>query len=360
MLRRLTDSNLMRHAQSQHPRAGVVYGVLSYGLWGLVPLYFKTVSAVAPQEVVAQRVVWSFVLLAGIVTLLGRWPDVRPALRSRPIMAALGTSTLLLAFNWFVYIYAVSTNQVVEASMGYFLNPLVNVVLGVVILKEHLRRWQMASVALAAVGVAVLGVPWIAVSLALSFAFYGLLRKQVAVDGLLGLFVETMLLLPAAVAFVLYLKATGASAFVASDPAMCGKLMAGGLVTCIPLLLFAAAARRLRFATLGFLQYLAPTIQFLLAVFLFGEPLSTAKVVSLSLIWTAVAIYTLDSVWMLRHARNRHEEELLEPRRPMSDAVAFARCHFRMGRSVSGSLPMISRPARLMSARIRGSPMSSG
>ncbi len=291
----------------------MIYGVLSYGLWGLVPLYFKTVSAVAPREVVAQRIVWSFVLLAGIITLVGRWREIGPALRSRPIMAALGTSTLLLAFNWFVYIYAVSTNQVVEASMGYFLNPLVNVVLGVLILKEHLRRWQMASVALACVGVAVLGVPWIAVSLALSFAFYGLLRKQVAVDGLLGLFVETLLLVPFAFGFVLYLQAVDISAFRFSDPAMCAKLMASGLVTCVPLLLFAAAARRLRFATLGFLQYLAPTIQFLLAVFLFGEPLSTAKVVSLSLIWTAVAIYSLDSLRMLRQTPTPAEEELLEP-----------------------------------------------
>ncbi len=313
MLRRLTESGFLAQAQADHPRQGVVYGVLSYGLWGLVPLYFKLVASVAPQEVVAQRIVWSFALLAGVITLLGRWRDLRPALRSRPIMAALATSTVLLAFNWFVYIYSVTTNQVVEASIGYFLNPLVNVVLGVVILKEHLRRWQMASVALAGLGVAILGVPWIAVSLALSFAFYGLLRKQVAVDGLLGLFVETLLLAPAALAFVLYLHAHGASALVLSDPAMCVTLMASGLVTCVPLLLFTAAARRLRFATLGFLQYLAPTIQFLIAVFLFREPLSTVKLVSLSLIWTAVAIYSIDSVRMLKQDRSRREEQRLEP-----------------------------------------------
>jgi chloramphenicol-sensitive protein RarD len=299
---------------ADHSRQGVIYGALSYGLWGLVPLYFKLVASVAPLEVVAQRVVWSFVLLTGLITLLRRWPDVGPALRSRPVMMALATSTLLLAFNWFVYIYAVSTNQVVEASVGYFLNPLVNVVIGVVILKEHLRRWQLASVVLAGIGVAILGVPWIAVSLALSFAFYGLLRKQVAADGLLGLFIETLLLAPAALAFVLYLSYYGQSAFASTDPAMCVTLAASGIVTCVPLLLFAAAARRLRFATLGFLQYLAPTIQFLIAVFLFREPLTTLKVVSLSLIWTAVAIYSIDSLRMLRqHRLTLREAERLEP-----------------------------------------------
>jgi chloramphenicol-sensitive protein RarD len=295
-------------------RQGVVYGILSYGFWGLVPLYFKLVATVAPQEVVAQRIVWSFVLLSLVLTLVGRWSEVVPALQSRPVMTALATSTLLLAFNWFVYIYAVSTNQVVEASIGYFLNPLVNVVIGVLVLKEHLRRWQLASVVLAGIGVAILGLPWIAVSLALSFAFYGLLRKQVAVDGLLGLFVETLLLAPLALGFVLYLKSQNASAFVLENPAMCLTLAASGIVTCVPLLLFAAAARRLRFATLGFLQYLAPTVQFLIAVFIFGEPLSTVKVISLSLIWTAVGMYSLDSLRMLhQHRMTARETELLEP-----------------------------------------------
>ncbi len=298
-------------------RQGVIYGALSYGLWGVVPLYFKLVATVAPQEVVAQRVVWSFVLLSLVLTLVGRWGEVLPALRSRPVIAALATSTLLLAFNWFVYIYAVSTDQVVEASIGYFLNPLVNVVIGVVVLKERLRRWQVASVGLAMLGVAILGVPLIAVSLALSFAFYGLLRKQVAVDGLLGLFVETLLLAPVALGFIIYLRSLGASAFVFNDPAMCLKLAASGVVTCVPLLLFAAAARRLQFATLGFLQYLAPTIQFLIAVLLFREPLSTVKVISLSLIWTAVGIYSLDSLRMLHQRRlTLREAERLDPAPP--------------------------------------------
>jgi chloramphenicol-sensitive protein RarD len=313
MLRKTDDSPTIRQAQVDHPRQGVIYGILSYGLWGLVPLYFKLVADVSPPEVLAQRVIWSFVLLALVVTLVGRWRDVGPALRSRPVMLALAASTLLLAFNWFVYIYSVSTNQVVEASLGYFLNPLVNVLLGVLILGERLRRWQLGGIALAGVGVAILGAPWIAVSLAVSFAFYGLLRKQVAVDGLLGLFVETLLLAPVALAYVGYLRTMGASAFTASEPAMCLKLMAAGVVTCVPLLLFAAAARRLRLATLGFLQYLAPSIQFLLAVFLFDEPLSTTKLVALAFIWTAVAIYAIDSLRTLKSHRDARRAEMLEP-----------------------------------------------
>ena len=168
-------------------RLGVIYGVLSYGLWGLIPLYFKWVAGVPPLEVLAHRVVWSFILLAALIAALGRVKDLRPAFRSPRVMITLAASTLLLALNWFTYIYAVSTNQVIEASLGYFLNPLVNVVLGVAILKEHLRRWQVASLVLATVGVAILGAPLIAVTLAVSFAFYALLRKTVSVDGLLGL-----------------------------------------------------------------------------------------------------------------------------------------------------------------------------
>lgn len=284
-------------------RQGVVYGVLSYGLWGLIPLYFKLVSHVAPEEVLAERVAWSCALLAVLITAVGRWQDVRPALVSRMTLLMLSASTLLLGFNWFVYIYAVSTNQVVEASLGYFLTPMVNVAIGVVILKEHLRRWQLASLLLAGAGVAILGAPLIAVCLALSFAFYGLLRKQVAVDGLLALFIETMLLLPLALAYIAYLEATGQAAFVASDPATCVKLAASGVVTAVPLLLFAAAARRLRFSTMGFLQYLAPSVQFVLAVAVFHEELSTAKVAALACIWTAVTIYSYDTIRAYRRER---------------------------------------------------------
>jgi chloramphenicol-sensitive protein RarD len=304
MLRRTEESPSTRTVQANYARRGLVYAVLSYGLWGLVPLYFKLVAAVAPAEVVAQRIFWSFVLLAIVVTLVGRWRDVGPALRSPNTMLALAASTLLLAFNWFVYIYSVSTNQVVEASLGYFLLPLVNVLLGVTILGERLRRGQTAGIALALVGVIILGAPWIAVSLAVSFAFYGLLRKQVGADALLGLFIETLLLAPFALAFILYLHGTGGSAFVDGDPSLRLTLMASGVVTCVPLVLFAAAARRLRLATIGVLQYMSPTIQFFIAIFFFHEQLSPHKFVALAFIWTAVAIYAIDSLRMIARQRS--------------------------------------------------------
>ena len=277
-------------------RQGAICGVLAYGLWGLIPLYFKLVHEVAPAEILAHRIFWSFVFLGGVITLLGRWTELRAAVRSRSVVATLAVSTLLLALNWFIYIYAVSTNQVVSASLGYFINPLINVLLGVVMLKERLRGWQLLSVALATIGVAMLGAPPIALSLAVTFAFYGLLRRHVAVDGLVGLFVETALLAPLAAAYIIVVETHGAAPFLGGDAAMRLKLMASGIVTAVPLLLFTAAARRLRFSTLGFLQYLAPTLQFLLAVKFFGETLDDEQLTAFGLIWTAVALYSFDSL----------------------------------------------------------------
>lgn len=291
-----TAATVAAQAAAQASRQGVICGVLSYGCWGLIPLYFKLVAHVTAGEVLAQRVFWSFVLLGGVVTVLGRWRALVQAMRSRPILLALSASTLLLALNWFTYIYAVSTNQVVEASLGYFLNPLVNVVIGVTVLHERLRAGQLVAVALASVGMLILGVPLIAVTLAVSFAFYGLLRKTVAVDGLTGLLVETILLAPLALAYIVYLHTAGRSAFTVDDPTTCALLAASGVVTAVPLLLFTAAARRLRFSTLGFLQYLAPTIQFLLAVLAFHEVMTGRKWFAMALIWAAVAIYLVDSL----------------------------------------------------------------
>ena len=253
--------------------------------------------------------------------MLGRWADLRAALRSPAIVGTLAVSTVLLALNWFIYIYAVSTNQVVNASLGYFINPLVNVLLGVVILKERLRGWQLVSVALATLGVAMLGAPPIALSLAVTFAFYGLLRRHVAVDGLVGLFVETVLLAPLAVVYIGIVETHGAAPFLAGDTAMRLKLMASGIVTAVPLLLFTAAARRLRFSTLGFLQYLAPTLQFLLAVTFFGETLSDEQLTAFSLIWVAVALYSFDSLRSFSTAA-RHGAAAGDRRRLTADHVS--------------------------------------
>ena len=293
----------MTTTEHQEARRGVLYGIVAYGAWGLIPLYFKLVHEVPALEVLAHRVVWSSLFLALLLTLLRRWGALGPTIATRKVLIMLSASTTLLAINWFTYIYAVSTNQVVEASLGYFLNPLVNVIIGVTLLGERLRDWQLASIVLAGIGVAMLGAPPIAVTLALSFAFYGLLRKTVAADGLLSLYIETALLLPLAVAYIGFLTYSDRGALVSGDASLVARLSASGVVTAVPLLAFAAAARRLRFSTLGFLQYLAPTVQFLLAVFAFHEPLTTTKLIALSCIWAAVAIYSLDSLRYFRSTR---------------------------------------------------------
>ena len=304
-----------RHVVSQdrsRARQGVVYGIAAYGLWGLIPLYFKAVARVAPLEVLAHRALWSFVVLAVLVGLMGRWGELQRNLRSGKVAWMLGVSSLLIAVNWLTFIYAVQTDQVVQASLGYFVTPLVTVLLGVVVLRERLRPYQIVSLALAAAGMLVLTgmvgrFPWISIVLALSMAFYGLLRKITPVDSLMSVTVETLVLSPLALAYLGYLavghEATG------QRPGMLGLLMLAGPVTAVPLLLFGGATRRLRLSTMGFLQYLTPTMQFLLAVAAFGEPFSTPQILSFGCIWMAVLIYTVDSF----RSAQRDRIEVVEP-----------------------------------------------
>jgi len=288
-------------ASAASVQAGVLYGVAAYLAWGFVALYFKAVAHVVPLEVLAHRIVWSLALLAVVLTAQGRWGAAWRATRSRPVLLALGGSTLLIAFNWLVFIWCVAGGRVLEASLGYYINPLVNILLGFVFLGERLRRMQLVAVALAFVGVAYLTVqfgslPWLGLALAFSFGFYGLLRKVAPVDAFTGLTVETSLLAPLALGYLLCLGASGSGVFGVVSRGQDALLAASGLVTAIPLLCFAAAARRLRLSTVGFLQYIAPTGQFLLAVIAFGEPFGRAHWISFGCIWTALAIYTTDAL----------------------------------------------------------------
>ncbi|HTN76675.1 MAG TPA: EamA family transporter RarD [Pirellulaceae bacterium] len=287
---------------SNAARVGVFYGIAAYALWGIFPLYFAMLfkCGVTPWEVLANRIVWSCVLLAIIVTIQWRWDDLLAAVRNRRVLLTLIASTLLIATNWLTFLYAVSTEQVLQSSLGYFLTPLANVILGMAVFGERLRRGQLIGVALAAIGVTWMAVaegelPWIALALALSFAFYGLCRKTVAVDSLLGLTIETMLLAPLALLYLLGLRYTNTATDVSWDAF--GLLVFSGLATALPLLFFASAARRLRFVTLGFLQYLGPTLQFVCAVLIFKEAFGPEKVISFAFIWAAVAIYSFDSLW---------------------------------------------------------------
>jgi chloramphenicol-sensitive protein RarD len=277
----------------------VAYGIAAYGWWGLIPLYFKTVSHVAPLEVLTHRALWSFVTLAILVRLLGRWGALWKERRNGRLWLMLGLTSCLIAANWLTFIYAVVSGQVLQSSLGYFINPLVNVLLGVIFLRERLRPYQTLSIALALVGVLVLTslvgvVPWIALTLAVTFAVYGLLRKLMPVDGLVCLTVETLVLTPLALGYLGYLSLAGTA--TGTGAANLGLLMLSGPITTIPLLFFGAAARRLRLSTLGIVQYLTPSLQFLAAVLLFHEPFSRAQIISSACIWMAVAIYTAGSL----------------------------------------------------------------
>ncbi|MBN8509601.1 MAG: EamA family transporter RarD [Burkholderiales bacterium] len=278
---------------------GIVYACLAFAMWGLFPLYFRELAGVAPLEVVLHRSAWSLLFLLGLLAAQRRFGWLRGVLRQPKRLGLFGVSALLLSGNWLVYVYAVQSGQVVEASLGYFINPIVNVLLGVLVLHERLRRVQWAAVALAALGVAWLTLqagrlPWIALVLALSFGVYGLMRKTAPLGALEGLALETMLLAPIVLPALLWWTLAGHGAMARGDLALDAWLVVGGPLTALPLLLFAAGARRLPLATVGLLQYLSPTIQFLLGVWVFNEPFDARKLVGFVLIWAALALYTLD------------------------------------------------------------------
>ena len=282
---------------------GVALGLGAYFTWGFLPIYMKAVGAVAAPEILAHRILWSLLLLVGAVAVTRRWAPVAALLRSPRTMAVLAVTALLIGGNWLVYIWAVNAGFVLATSLGYFITPLVNVLLGVVVLRERLRRIQVGAVALAAAGVGLLalaqgGLPWIALVLAFSFSLYGLLRKMAPADPLTGLLAETALLAPLA---LFYLAAFGAHRFGA-DAGLDGLLVLSGLITAAPLLMFAASAKRLRYATIGLLQFIAPTIQFLLAVLLYREPLSAAHLVTFAFIWAGLILYAADSLAAARRA----------------------------------------------------------
>jgi chloramphenicol-sensitive protein RarD len=296
-----------------HPRAGTLAAVGAFLLWGLFPLYWKQLAEVPALEVVAHRTAWGFAAVAAWVTLRGRWSDARTVASDPGTVVRLAGSAVLIALNWLLYVWAVIHDHVVEASLGYFINPLVNVLLGVLVLREGLSRAQRIAVALAGAGVAVLTVghgrlPWIALALAVSFGLYGLARKTVAADAVVGLLWETALLAPVATAFLVLLELRGRGAFGTAGPSISALLALGGAVTAIPLVLFALGARALPLSTLGLLQYLSPSLQFLLAVLVFREPFAATHAAAFACIWTALAVLT----WELRR-RVRYDRPAARP-----------------------------------------------
>ncbi len=276
-------------------RVGLFCGLGAYAAWGVLPVYFKALATVSPLLIVAHRIVWSLAALALLVTFLKGWPAVQAAARNPGTRNTLALTATLIAINWLLYVYAINSGQILAGSLGYYLNPLANILLGRFLLRETLSRRQWAAVAIAAGGVAVLAAGalntlWLSLTLCFSFATYGLLRKRIAVDSLSGLTVETMILGPLALIYLVYEASRGTAMFGDSgnDAAL---LVAAGVVSTVPLLLFTEAARRLPYATVGMLQFLAPTLQFLLAVLIYDEAFTRTHAIAFGAIWVAVALY---------------------------------------------------------------------
>jgi chloramphenicol-sensitive protein RarD len=279
----------------QHHRAGLALGLAAYGLWGVLPIYFKLLKAVPSVDIVAHRVLWSLPFLT-LLILIGRgWDKVRSALARPKTVAVLTLTALLIGGNWLLYVYSVTAGHILAASFGYYLNPLANVLLGRFVLRERLNRLQWTAVAIAAAGISVLAVRalgqlWISLILCTTFALYGLLRKVVPADALTGLGIETAILFPLAILWLGWRAAAGAPV-MGSNAFQTGLLLAAGLVSTTPLLLFTAAAKRLPYSTLGMLQFIAPTLQFLIAVAIYGELFTTAHAIAFPLIWAAMILY---------------------------------------------------------------------
>ncbi len=287
-------------------RQGLFYGLGAYGLWGVLPIYFKAIASVPAIDIVAHRILWSLPFLALLLTLTAGWSAIGRVLASPRTVALLVLTALLIAVNWLLYVYAVTSGHILAGSLGYYLNPLANVLLGRIILKEPLSKLQWAAVAIAAAGIAALAGGaldqlWISLTLCFSFATYGLLRKIAPVDAIPGLAMETGLLFPIAAIWLAWGFAIGQPSF-GSTSEQSWLLALAGVVSTIPLLLFTAAARRLRYSTLGMLQFLAPTLQFIIAVWLYGEAFTTAHAIAFGAIWIALVLYVAAIARQARYA----------------------------------------------------------
>ncbi|NVK22307.1 MAG: EamA family transporter RarD [Kangiellaceae bacterium] len=278
-------------------RSGYIFGILAFVIWGLAPIYFKALEGVSALEILAHRVAWSVPVIIIIMLAIKR-PFPKNVLQDKKTLGILFITALLISGNWLVFTWAVTNEKVLETSLGYFINPLISVALGVVILKEHLNLWSKIALALAIAGVlyrvmALGSLPWVSLFLAFSFGFYGLLRKQVNIGPLQGLLIETIIVLPFTAGYIIYLASTGQGAFLHTSSTIDWLLLAGGVITTVPLALFAAAARMLPLNTMGFMQYIAPSLTFILAVFFFGEAFNRDLLITFALIWAGLLVYTI-------------------------------------------------------------------
>lgn len=282
-------------------RKGIWYAAACYSTWGLFPIYFKALHSIPSLEILLHRMVWALVFLLLVLAVRRQWTWIANILRQPKLLAGFAASALLLSANWFLYIWAINNDRIVDASLGYFMTPLVNVFLGFILLKERLRSVQWFAIACAGLGVLWLGLqtghpPWIALALASTFGMYGLLRKTAALGALEGLSLETMLLFPFALSYLIYLAFQGQSGFLQTTTSTQLLLLAAGPITAIPLLMFAAAARRIPLATLGLMQYISPTIQLFIGIWLYHEQFSHDRMLGFLGIWAGLLVYSLDSL----------------------------------------------------------------
>ncbi len=289
---------------------GVLCALIAYLFWGLLPLFWKALAGVPSLEIIGHRIIWSAVLTGIILTVRRDFRWIRTSMRNTKTRTTILTTSVLIGLNWLTYIWAVNAGFILEASLGYFIHPLINVLLGVVFLRERLRMWQWIAVVFAAAGVTVMtfgyGVfPWISLFLALSFAFYGLLRKTVHLDALPGLFCETTLLSIPAVMYLAILGIQGRGAFGHGSPDMTVLLFLAGVVTALPLILFTIAARRIPLSSIGILFYIAPTLQFVLGVTVYGEPFPVERMLGFILIWIALILFTVEGAKYSHHRKQR-------------------------------------------------------
>lgn len=287
--------------------AGVFYAGMAFLIWGIGPIYWKALQQVPSFEIITHRVVWSFLFLMALTFFQRKWSEFNSILKAPRILAILTFTSVLVSANWLLYIWAINSGHLLQASLGYYITPLINVFLGIVLLKERLRRPQTIAVLLACAAVVFRTLsygqfPWIALSLGFTFGFYGLIRKMAPVSSLVGLTVETMLLTAPAGAYLVWLESQGSGALFNTGRAIDGLLIGTGVFTAIPLLFFHLGARRINLSTVGLMQYIAPSGMFLLAVFVYGEPFTPAQIGTFLLIWTALAIYSIDSLRTYRRA----------------------------------------------------------
>ncbi len=306
----MTDIVTSEKLKTAHAEArdGVISAFIAFFLWGVFPVYFVILKDVSALEVLAQRIIWAVPFGAVIIHLRGQWAEVISAFKQRRTLMFLSLSALVITGNWLVYIWAVQLEQINQASLGYYINPLLFALAGVLIFGERLRKAQTTAVILAAIGVLILTVrggqfPAMALFLGIAFATYGVIRKQVVIGGMPGLFIETVVLLPFALIYQAWIMVQGEAVFTLSDPYLAGILLLSGPLTVTPLLFFALAARRLNLSTIGMMQFIAPTIQFAIAVF-YGEALTAAHIVCFTLIWLAVIIFSVDA-WRTSRALAR-------------------------------------------------------